>query len=478
MTTESVKKDALVRREFSAVEIESANGDMSIAAQIAQARAQIESRYIMAERHPRSWQKVEQDLVTECGFPDFALDKSAIYEKPVGGGKISGLGIRFAEVGIRCMTNVLVEAPIIFEDDQRIIRKVVVTDLESNTTHMVDIRIPKTVERREVKQGDIVLSSRTNSVGVTTYTIPASEDALYNKDNAAMSKVIRNGLLKILPKHIAKRCEETIREVRLADVKQDPDVAQRKIIESFQAFGVGVGDLEDFLEHRIAQTTPAEIVNLQALYGALRDGETTWRDITENAEEMRKLKPKPKAKGAEAAKERAAATEAPKPAPAPAKPAQAETKAPQRAEKAKPAPAPRKVASEPPPWENTPTSEPVIDEDEPEQAAPAPEPVKPPKAAPKPVEAQPAPAAAKPAAGKLIKGIMFPADMHRTSPEDGWSQEQYDLANTTIKMLGDHYSIEDTVEQMFGMDVTEMSSEAFDAMTKVLQKMVASRKQG
>jgi hypothetical protein len=62
--------------------------------------------------------------MSECRRPSFAHNKSAYYRKPIGQG-VEGLGIRFVEVALRCMKNVLVETSMIFEDDAKEIHCVI-----------------------------------------------------------------------------------------------------------------------------------------------------------------------------------------------------------------------------------------------------------------------------------------------------------------------------------------------------------------
>src|SRR5258708_6569465 len=69
----------------------------------AQAKAQIEARYVMAERHPRDLDVVRQRMLKECRRPVFA--GVARYRKPIGKG-VEGPSIRFAEAAIRLMGNI------------------------------------------------------------------------------------------------------------------------------------------------------------------------------------------------------------------------------------------------------------------------------------------------------------------------------------------------------------------------------------
>src|SRR5688572_6266963 len=82
--------------------------ETSVSAAAAQAKAMVEARYVMALKRPRVWDQVRQDILKECKRPSFAHNKSAFYRKPIGQG-VEGLGIRFTEVALRCMTNVLIE---------------------------------------------------------------------------------------------------------------------------------------------------------------------------------------------------------------------------------------------------------------------------------------------------------------------------------------------------------------------------------
>lgn len=298
MSNEHAESNLPVRRGFSETEVLARSGDIGVPMAVAMARAEVEARYIVAMRQPRSWAAVEQDLMRECEDIDFAKDKSAIYAKPVGGEVITGLGARFAEAAMRCAKNMLAQAPIVFEDDKQIHRRVSVTDLEANSTRMYDVRIVKTVERKTVDEKDkhTIISARTNSEGATTFTVPATDDALYNKDNSAVSKAWRNGVLALMPKHILKRCEQKILETRTKDASDNPDAARRAIIDGFYSLGVSVVMLEQYLEHPVETCTPSEIVNLQGIYGGLSSGEIdNWRIVMDNVEDMRKRRGKKEA---------------------------------------------------------------------------------------------------------------------------------------------------------------------------------------
>ena len=173
-----------VRQEFGGTSSTLALVETASTAVAAQAKAMVEARYVMALQRPRNWDQVRQDLMKECRRPSFAHNKSAYYRKPIGQG-VEGLGIRFVEVALRCMKNVLVETTMIFEDETKEVHRVSVTDLESNLTYPLDVRVSKTVERSKPMDDGSFISMRKNSYGKAVYTVPATDDDLLNKRAAA-----------------------------------------------------------------------------------------------------------------------------------------------------------------------------------------------------------------------------------------------------------------------------------------------------
>lgn len=269
----------LMQQPQAMVQIETASNVLA-----AQAKAQIEARYMVAMSRPRDWDRVRQDLKKECSRPSFANNTSTYYKKPVGGGSVTGLGIRFAEVAIRCMTNVLVETTMIFEDEQKEIHRVSVTDLESNTTYPQDVKINKTVERQN-SAGREIVSERINSQNKKVFVVVATEDEMLNKRNSAISKAIRNSALRIIPGDLQDEMEQLILQVRQTGLREDPELYKKQIIDSFANIGVTVANLSAYLGCPVAQCSPAQIEDLRLVFGAIKTGETTWQAVMANKEE-------------------------------------------------------------------------------------------------------------------------------------------------------------------------------------------------
>jgi len=274
-----------VRQEFGGTSTSLALQETSSTAVAAQAKAMVEARYVMALQRPRNWDQVRQDLMKECKRPSFAHNKSAYYRKPIGQG-VEGLGIRFVEVAMRCMTNVLIETSMVFEDASKEIHRVSVTDLESNVTYPLDVRVSKTVERSKPMDDGSYISVRTNSYNKPVFTVTANDDDLLNKRAAQISKAIRTLGLRIIPGDMQDEAEEIIKRVRLDEAARDPDAERKKLADAFAGIGVKVADLVDYLGHSLDACSPNELVDLRGVYGAIKDGEATWKSVMENKAEQ------------------------------------------------------------------------------------------------------------------------------------------------------------------------------------------------
>lgn len=243
----------------------------------AQAKALVEARYTVAMHRPRDWDQVRDRLLKDCRRPGFA--DSAIYHKPIGSDGIRGPSIRFAEAAIRSMTNVVVETMTVFDDHERRIVRVSVTDLEANVPYSQDVTISKTIERNSTKKGDNVLRSRTGSRGQTVYILEATDDDILNKANALVSKAVRTLGLRLLPGDILDECMAVCETVQKDRDAQDPDAARRRLFDLFSGQGVSPDQLKEWLGHDGAKISLKEHETLRGIYTALREGETNWREV-------------------------------------------------------------------------------------------------------------------------------------------------------------------------------------------------------
>lgn len=275
--------EGVIKVGFGTTETEKRAETTAIAA-AASARAMIESQYIMAMRNPRDWDVVRQRILKECKRPGFA--REAIYHKPIGAG-VSGLSIRFAEVALRCMTNLSIETVTKFDDAEKRIVSQAVVDLESNVRITRDITLNKTVERQSVRDGQEVIGRRPNSKGQLIYIIAASEDDLLNKEGSLVSKAMRENVLRLLPGDIRADARAQIVATQTEEIASDPDGQKKAILDAFFQRGVKPAQVKEFLGHEMDALTVAEVATLRELHNAIRDGEANMRDAIENAKEQR-----------------------------------------------------------------------------------------------------------------------------------------------------------------------------------------------
>lgn len=242
----------------------------------AQAKALVEARYTVALHRPRDLDTVREKLLKECKRPSFAA--VARYRKPIGAG-IEGPSIRFAETAIRCMTNITVETITVYDDREKRIVRVMVTDLEANVPYSQDVTIEKTIERRASKAGDEVVRTRMNSTGQQVFILVGTEDDILNKQNALISKAVRTLGLRLVPGDLIDDAMHQVKQTQKNADAADPDAAKLTLFDAFGEIGIKVGQIKEYLGHDGEKLTPKELADLRGLYAAIRDGETNWREI-------------------------------------------------------------------------------------------------------------------------------------------------------------------------------------------------------
>jgi hypothetical protein len=254
----------------------------------AQVEATIKARYGIAQMRQRDLDTVRQKMLANGRRPSFA--EMATYKKPIGGGKfVEGESIRFAEAAAMAMGNLITETIAVEETDKHRVYRVVTTDIETNTSFSTDIMVAKTVERRFAKEGQTIISSRRNSNGDIVHTVEASEDDMLTKSGNAISKAMRNNILRLIPGDIIDDCLAECRATLASGNKQDPDAARKKLLDAFGFFGVLPNHIAEYLGHEASQLSSAELDDLRKQYTAVKTGESSWPAIMQaKAEELGK----------------------------------------------------------------------------------------------------------------------------------------------------------------------------------------------
>ncbi len=296
MSTAVVKleqRGVTAREDFSGTEV-ARQAETAVAAVTARERALVESLFVMAERHPRNWLDVRQQMLAHCDRPKFA--EVARYKRPAGRKKVNGQWVesfaegfstRFTETLMQEMGNVDAKTQVIFEDELIRIARFGVLDLQKNVIKSREVTIAKAVERSGKKKpngefdppaGREVLSVRTNSYGEPSFLVRATDDELRAKTNAEESKTQRDIITRLCPRDILEECEEKIAEVAAREDKRDPTAAVKKLLDGFGRLGLRPSDLEQYMGKPVAQFTAADRAELKALGVAIHDGQTTFDD--------------------------------------------------------------------------------------------------------------------------------------------------------------------------------------------------------
>jgi len=251
------------------------NVDPAAVAAATSAKARIESAFMIALHKPRNVDQSRDRILHACKRPTFA--EKVEFAKPVGGKTIKGPSVRFAELALREWGNVMSDIQVLYEDDFIRRSKVMIIDLETNCSFSKEIQIGKTVERRSSKDRE-VLGERTNTGGDKVFIVKATEDELQNKENAAISKAVRNEGLRVIPSDIVDEALDTAKATLRDRDKKDPDAAKKTLLDSFSAIGIRPADLQAYLKHPTDQLSPAELQDLRGIYRAVKDGEARWAD--------------------------------------------------------------------------------------------------------------------------------------------------------------------------------------------------------
>jgi hypothetical protein len=259
--------------------------DPSAIAAAEAAKARIQSAYIMALQKPRNQAESRNRILMACKRTEFA--RRAEFSKPIGNTTyVKGPSIRFAELSLREWGNVMSEVQVLYEDDSMRRARVSVLDLETNTQFTKDIQIKRTIERRSKKgREDDVIGERKNSYSQTVFILRATDEEMYTKEAAWVSKVLRNEGLRLIPTDIIEEGLALARKTAAAEVYQDPEGEKKKLLDAFSGIGVKPSEIEKYLQHPVETVSPAELMALRSIYQSIKDGESTWFDYLADKQE-------------------------------------------------------------------------------------------------------------------------------------------------------------------------------------------------
>lgn len=223
---------------------------------MAQVRAEIEGAILMARHFPRNEVAAASSLENDCRYMRFA--EEAFYSYPRGGHTIKGPSVVLARAWARRWGNIRYGFGVEDLPDNKRKVQAYACDLESNTYVSSQTVFEKSHQRKVP--------------GGTQWTAPDERD-LRELTNRRAAIEIRNCLLQLAPKHIIDDLVSKA-EATVAGGESDEALGDRinRALTAFQKLGISEGDLERYLQHILAETTPGELAELQGIYKAIRDG--------------------------------------------------------------------------------------------------------------------------------------------------------------------------------------------------------------
>lgn len=265
------ERNMIVKRSFDGIATLGQNA--ATQALIAQATAEINARWMIAQHRPRDVHASRQALQDECKRPGFA--SKAIYEVPRAGSKVTGMTIRFAESAAAHWGNIGMEAKTLYDDDDQRLVRVTVTDYQTSVTWSRDITVPKTKETKELRNGQRAISERVNSSGQVVYRVEATDDDVRTKEASEISKASRTGILRVIPAWLIAECRAMCEATQRNKAAEDPEAYRKRTADAYAALGIKVQWIADYLEKPLEQATPDELAGLERLFRALKDKEIT-----------------------------------------------------------------------------------------------------------------------------------------------------------------------------------------------------------
>lgn len=273
----------------------------AVAIEQERAIAEAQGQLVLAKRFPRNEMHAHADLMSACKSPAFA--SVAFYSVPRAGGAVTGPSIRLAEEIARVYGNFEYGHRELSRDSNKSEVEVYAWDKERNNRSIRQITVYHT---RDTKNGQIPLRDQKDI-----------DDKIAN----VASKQVRGRILALMPKWLV---EDAIQECRrtIAGNNEEPvEVRVRRMTQAFARFGVTVTHLEAYLGHPMGETLPDEIVDLQGIFNAIREGtpakeffatEIAAEESAETAAAITdagKSKPEARTRGKNALKEAAAEAE-------------------------------------------------------------------------------------------------------------------------------------------------------------------------
>lgn len=224
----------------------------AVAIEQERAIAEAQGQLVLAKKFPRDLNSAHAELMTACKSKAFAA--TAFYSKPQGGGVVSGPSIRMLEEVARVYGNLQYGARELSRDDKKSEVEIFVWDMEKNTY----LKRQKTVmHTRDTKDGPKKLRDQTD---------------VDQKINNVASKEVRGLLQAVVAKWLLADAIEECKKTIAGNNDEPLEARVRRMAQAFAKYGVTAQHLEKYLGHGLAETMLDELVEMQGIFNALKEG--------------------------------------------------------------------------------------------------------------------------------------------------------------------------------------------------------------
>jgi hypothetical protein len=256
-------------------------GEANIASSSARVQAETQAAIMVAQRFRRSESQCRQDLLNSVKASPRLADK-ATYSYPRGKKQdpvskewvdniISGPSTYIAREAARVWGNLVYGTEVVRDTDtERQIRSFA-WDMQTNMRCVAEASFKKLVQRSKW------VEKNGRREKLTEWVEPDERD-LRELSNKYASIGERNCILKVVPSHLVDEVLEAAKQSTKEEAAKHPEAVRAKLADAFQAVGITVSMLEEYLRHPLKDTTPDKIGELRGIYTSIREGNSVWDD--------------------------------------------------------------------------------------------------------------------------------------------------------------------------------------------------------
>lgn len=221
----------------------------AVAIEQERAVAEAQGQLVLAKKFPRDLTTAHAELMTACKSAAFAAQ--AFYSVPNRG---SGPSIRFAEEVARVYGNFQYGHRELSRDDKKSEVEVFAWDMQNNNRSIRQITVNHVVD---TKNGPRPLRDQAD---------------IDNKIANVASKQIRGRILALMPKWLVADAIEECRKTLAGNNSEPFEARVRRMTQAFTQYGVTTAHLEAYLGHPLDKMVIDELVDLQGVFNALKEG--------------------------------------------------------------------------------------------------------------------------------------------------------------------------------------------------------------